>query len=87
MMASNVITIPRELLPCDDCVFCMGVVDGYDDHSYICNLGLDEIFHKRNHTAVDIDAGLLGCIYINDHPTTPCKARYTDEEMQELLGV
>ena len=79
--------IDRTMLSCEDCVFCKDVVDGYDDWSYICNLGLDEIFHKRNHTDIDYDAGLLGCMYINEHPTTSCKARYTDEEMQVMLGV
>ena len=79
--------IDRIMLSCEDCVFCIDVCDGYDERSRICNLGLDEVFYKRNHTAVDIDAGLLGCMNINQHPTTPCKARYTDEEMQELLGV
>lgn len=82
--------IDRTMLSCEDCVFCEEVADTYKDvtsYSYICNLGLDEIFHKRNHTDIDYDAGLLGCMYINEHPTTSCKARYTDEEMRKLLGV
>ena len=86
-MTSDAVSIPREMQSCSDCVFCIDVVDGYDDWSYICNLGLDKIFHKRNHTAVDIDAGLLGCMDINQHPTTSCKACYTNEEMQTMLGV
>ena len=79
--------IDRKLLSCYGCVFCINVINRNDDWSYICNIGLDEIFHKRNHTTVDNDKCLLGCIIINQQPTTPCNARYNDEEMQEKLGV
>ena len=76
-----------EMQSCSDCVFCMEFYDRLENRSYICNLGLDNIFHERNET---LDGGMLsqiGCKRINIQPTPPCKARYTDEEMQELLGV
>lgn len=74
-------TTDRELLSCDGCIFCTSF--NYSDVTrYLCNLGLDDIFHIRNG-----DIHEIGSKNINLTPTTPCKARYTDEEIQELLGV
>lgn len=73
----------REMQSCSGCVFCIMTEIQYQHYVYICNLGLDEIFHERNHDKWDT----LGCGSINEHPTTPCKARYTDEEMQKMLRV
>ena len=73
----------REMQSCSDCVFCILTEVSYQDYVYICNLGLDEIFHERNGDEWD----MLGCESINKIPTTSCKARYTDEEMQVMLGV
>lgn len=81
------IMIDRTLMSCKDCVFCMEFYDGWENHSYICNLGLDEVFHKRNETLDDGTFSQIGCKRIDKHPTIPCKARYTDEEMRKLLGV
>ena len=82
-MTSDVVSTSREMQSCSGCVFCILTEVSYQDYVYICNLGLDEIFHERNHDKWDT----LGCESINKQPTTPCKARYTDEEMQVMLGV
>jgi len=77
--------LSREMQSCSDCVFCMEFTEDRLTIRYLCNLGLDSIFHERNVEYSDVSG--LGCKHLNIYPTTPCKARYTDEEMQKMLGV
>jgi hypothetical protein len=85
-MQVDTMTVDRMLMSCEDCVFC---IDFYTSWSvppttrFLCNLGLDTKFHVRN----GYDDLQIGCKNINPNPITPCKARYTAEEMCKLLGV
>jgi len=71
------------LQSCSGCVFCILTEVGYQDYIYICNLGLDDIFHERNDDKWDT----IGCETINKHPDTPCKARYTADEIRAILYI
>lgn len=86
-MMCNILMMERTLQSCSDCVFCIPHCDGYDEWSYICNLGLDDIFHDRNDTIYDRRYNYLGCVIINKHPNVPCKACYDTDEIRTILGV
>ena len=73
----------REMQSCSDCVFCIMTEIQYQHYVYICNLGLDDIFHERNGD----DWDTLGCDMVNKHPNVPCKACYDTDEIRTILGV
>lgn len=80
------VMINRELLSCEDCVFCISFYCDWSvppTNRFLCNLGLDTKFHVRN----GYEDMNIGCKIINSNPTTPCKARYTNDEIRKILGV